>query len=58
MGKVLDINNSKCDVLLSGSNKTELRAWKNEEQIEIMECLRVFCVESFVLQFYIQKYKD
>jgi hypothetical protein len=31
---------------------------REEEEIEVRECLLSFCAESFVVQFAVQKYKD
>jgi len=36
----------------------KLYSERNEEQIEVKECLLSFDSESFVFQFAIQKYKD
>jgi len=45
---------------MSGNNlnKSKFYAGRHQEHIEDRECLLSFDVESFVLQFAIQKFKD
>jgi len=39
-------------------NKSKFYSGRNEEQIEVRECLLSFGAESFVFQSAIQKFKD
>jgi len=39
-------------------NKSKFCSGRNEEQIEVRECLLSFGAESFVFLFAIQKFKD
>jgi len=39
-------------------DETKFNSGRNEEQIEVRECLLLFDVESFVFQYAIQEYKD
>jgi hypothetical protein len=43
---------------LSDVNGSKFHAGRNEEQIEVRECLLLFGAESFVFQVAIQKLKD
>jgi hypothetical protein len=40
-------------IFVKDTNKSKLRSWRNEGQIEFRECLPPFGPESFVLPFYI-----
>jgi len=47
-------------VQIFGSNINKLKVYsgRNQEQIEVRECLLSFGAESFVFQVAIQKFKD
>ena len=44
--------------LIKNFNKSILYSRKNQEQIEIRECLLSFVAESFVFKFSTQKFED
>ena len=39
-------------------NESKFDSGRNQEKIEVRECLLIFDEESFVFQFAIQKFKD